>query len=575
MTDKYFREFLSLYAPRQGRALASVLISTFSGITKGSSFIMLLPLLSMAGLTEPATGEGSRALRLMAEFWGLLGIPFTLYSSLAVYLIMTALYAALSYADTMLASKIAESYTRSLRDQLFSAVLRAEWGFLKRSKSAHIFNNLITEVDKVAYSGQTVISMVTGALIFLFYLGTSLYVSFNMTLLAGLAFMPLLFVQRKLNWHTYNLGEAIYNRHETLFGKVMEFVNSLKLAKSYNLQARYEVELNAITAQTARENIRWSRVSAATDLLYNLGFALIISGLILWAFQYAQIPVVDLLLMVYIAMKLLPSIASLTQDFQFVISTLPAFSGIMKLKEDARRHKETPARGQDLPATLRGSIQFRDLCFGYEGDPPVLENFNAEIFFNQTTTLVGPSGRGKSTLVELLLGLLKPQSGQVLVAGTDLNDLNLNQWRGTTAYIPQECFLFHATIRENLLWVKADATDEEINEVLRAAAGDFVHELTHGLHTVVGDQGLRLSGGERQRIALARALLRKPKVLILDEASNALDKANEALIIDAIRQLNGKITIIIIAHDQTMSNLADQVIDLETLLAVPEPSRPK
>ena len=161
------------------------------------------------------------------------------------------------------------------------------------------------------------------------------------------------------------------------------------------------------------------------------------------------------------------------------------------------------------------------------------------------------------------MGLLRPQAGKILIGGIELEKLNLAQWRSSIAYIPQECFLFHTTILKNLLWAKADSTADEIRAALESAGCGFVYELPLGLATVVGDQGIRLSGGERQRIALARALLRRPQILILDEATNALDDANEQLIKEAIDRLRGKATILIISHVQTLYTGADNIINLD------------
>lgn len=175
------------------------------------------------------------------------------------------------------------------------------------------------------------------------------------------------------------------------------------------------------------------------------------------------------------------------------------------------------------------------------------------------TAIVGKSGAGKSTLIDLLMGLLQPEKGQVLLDGIPLNGDNVNAWRRALSYVPQEPFLFNVSIRENLLLVEPRANEKQLWEALEfAAAAEFVKKLPQGLDTHIGDRGVRLSGGERQRLVLARAILRKPEILILDEATSALDTENEAKIQEALEQLKGTTTIIVIAHRLSTIRNADQ-----------------
>jgi ATP-binding cassette, subfamily C, bacterial len=182
----------------------------------------------------------------------------------------------------------------------------------------------------------------------------------------------------------------------------------------------------------------------------------------------------------------------------------------------------------------------------------------------KTTAIVGPSGAGKSTIADLVMGLIQPDEGRVLVDERPLRPEQRRAWRSKIGYVPQDTFLFHDTVRENLLWARPDARDEELREALRlAAAEDFVFRLPEGMETVLGDRGVRLSGGERQRLALARALLRKPSLLILDEATSNLDSENERRIQSAIEKLHGSMTILIITHRLFTTRSADVIYVLE------------
>lgn len=556
------RYIYALFNSNRFKIIVSVSITLFSGLTRGGSFLILLPLLGLAGITEN-TDPTSRAFKIAKVVWDMLGVSFTLYTCLMIYILLVLLHALLGYMKDLLDVTIVQEYKQNLRNTLFSAVIHAEWGFIKNTKNTHIFNNLISEINTLGASVNLVVTSFSSIVLFFFYLATSLYVSYKMTVIASLCFLPLLFIQRKLNNKAYQSGEAMYVRHEGLFNAVLEFVNSFKLAKSYSFQERYETEFTTITQQTAKDEYLFARISAATSILYEVGSALIVSVILIWAINVVRIPVVDLLLMIYIASKLLPSISSLIRIFQYILNTLPSYEGVMNLLIEAQANQEKNGHKLPLADLSTETIKFSEISFHYDEDKPIFNKFNGEIKVNKTTSIIGDSGRGKTTLVELLLGLLKPQAGKILIGNKDLNELNLIDWRNRTAYIPQECFLFNTTIRQNLLWAKPEATETDLQEALKLVAGEFVFSLPHGLETVVGDQGIRLSGGERQRIALARAMLRNPKILILDEATNALDSDNEAVIKKAINLLKGKITVLIIAHDQTMHEEVDEVIRLQ------------
>ena len=180
------------------------------------------------------------------------------------------------------------------------------------------------------------------------------------------------------------------------------------------------------------------------------------------------------------------------------------------------------------------------------------------------TAVCGPSGAGKSTLADLLLGLLQPSTGRILVDGEPIAGQRLHAWRQAVGYVPQETFLFHDTIRANLVMARPGAAEAELRTALRgAAAEELVDRLPKGLETVLGDRGVRLSGGERQRLALARALLRQPSILVLDEATSSLDNEIERLIQHALGCLHGQMAIVIIAHRMSTVRIADQIIVLK------------
>jgi len=214
--------------------------------------------------------------------------------------------------------------------------------------------------------------------------------------------------------------------------------------------------------------------------------------------------------------------------------------------------------------SLKGHVCFSEVIFGYEDGTPVLNNISFDIHPGKTVALIGPSGAGKSTTVQLLLRFFDPQSGKIQLDGHDLKSLDLESYLSQVALVPQETLLFGGTIRENILYGKLDATDTEIIEASKSAnAHDFIVEFSNGYDTLVGEKGTKLSGGERQRIAIARALLKNPKVLVLDEATSSLDNQSEMLIQEALEKLMAGRTTFIIAHRLSTIHNADKIIVLD------------
>ncbi|MCP4787022.1 MAG: ATP-binding cassette domain-containing protein [Fuerstiella sp.] len=251
---------------------------------------------------------------------------------------------------------------------------------------------------------------------------------------------------------------------------------------------------------------------------------------------------------------------------QDLAHTLSAYASVIHLQhacDAAAECSQNELPGRKMP--LKQAIELANVGFRYrtESDVWAMRHVNLTFTAGSVTAIVGQSGSGKSTLADLLLGLLSPEEGQISVDGACIHD-QLSAWRGVIGYVPQETFLLHDTIRANLLWGNPAASEDEIQDVMRLASiADVVTALPDGLETVVGERGTRLSGGERQRIALARALLRKPSLLILDEATSTLDPANQTCIQKSLERLSGRLTIVVIAHQQSAIINARQVIVLD------------
>ena len=250
------------------------------------------------------------------------------------------------------------------------------------------------------------------------------------------------------------------------------------------------------------------------------------------------------------------------QQHQNVLNmTMPSYNMIFEAKERFGEHRESLRSGEKSDFQIREAIdiEVRNVAKRY-GDNQVLHDVSLSIPAGQIVGLVGPSGAGKSTLVDMIIGLVSPSEGDIVVGGVPLRDINLAAWRQKVGYVPQDTFLFHDTILNNIRWSMPDAPVSAAKAAAEAAGlNTFIESLPSGYDTIVGDRGAKLSGGQRQRMSIARALLRQPVLLILDEATSALDSLSEQEIMNVIHRLCGKMTILIVAHRLATVKEADLI----------------
>lgn len=267
------------------------------------------------------------------------------------------------------------------------------------------------------------------------------------------------------------------------------------------------------------------------------------------------------------AFRLMPSINRITSYMSVLMFTKSSIHSVYHdLREVERLEKTEMRKKEEAPLTVSSSILVENLSFRYpDADEDVLKHVNIEIKKNQSIALIGPSGAGKTTLADIILGVLEPTGGRICVDGMDIRE-HMNAWHKNIGYIPQSIYLMDASIRENIAYgIPAREIDEKRLEraVGEAQLKEFVEGLKDGLETVIGESGVRLSGGQRQRIGIARALYNDPDVLVLDEATSALDNETERAVMEAIEGLAGSKTLIIIAHRLTTIKNCDVVYEVK------------
>lgn len=529
------------------------------GLMEGVGIVMLVPLLGFlgGGVNAPAW---ALALLKPLEWLGLAPGAGVL---LSLFVAIVALRSLLQYGREQLGSALQHEVVDGLRKSCFDALLHVEWRWLCDKRQTDHANLLLTDVSRVGLGLHFGLGLLASAVTGLAWLVSAFWLSWQMTLLALLSGLVVLAAQSGQRRAAVGLGMSLGQANRALQGEVQEALQGIRLAKILGSEsshlARFVQTVRDVRQQQQAFMTGTQRARAWTQV----GGAALLAGYLYLGLSYGQMPLAELLVLVMVFARLIPLLMNAQQQFHQCLHAWPALQETQHLLQECTAHAE-PAATDTAPWVLTQGVSLDQVSVRYpQRQMPALNGVTLRLPAHTTTALIGTSGSGKSTLADVVMGLLLPDSGTVRIDGQALDATNRLRWRRSVAYVAQEVFLFHGTVRQNLLLACPQATEHDCRQALRMAAAEFVMDLPQGLDTLIGDGGVRLSGGERQRIALARALLGRPSLLILDEATSALDRDNELRIRQAIEAMHGKVTALIIGHRLPTLEHADQVIRLE------------
>ena len=557
-----------VFAAAPGRATLALLLTAAVGLTEGVTLLLLLPLLQLAGVAVEGS-LGSLSARLASVF-NAVNVPPTLLSVLIVYVALTVMQATLVRARSLADTVAVQTYALALRERLYSAIARAQWLIVSRIRSSDFTYALTTAIDQVDRGANNILFLIATAVVAIVYAIVAFRVSPAMSAIVLGASVLLLLADRARALLGRKRGEQVTTSTAALFATAAEQLGGLKTAKSYGHEERHLWLFVEVGRKVNEARVDLTRAFASLRWQTTIGSVLALSLILYLAVEVFHLPTAAILLLLFVFSRLVPRIITLQQTFQEILSVVPALDAIQDLIDECEGAPERTTTNQQ-PVMLERGIALRDVSFSYARNnvaPPQVRDITLDIPAGKTSAIVGASGSGKSTIADLLLGLITPFSGTVLIDDNVLDESRLKSWRGQVGYVAQDTFLFNDTVRFNLDWAAPGATEQEMNAALTSAAAVFVKTLPNGLDTVIGERGVRLSGGERQRLSLARALLRHPKVLILDEATSSLDSENEEKIFRAIQKLHGAMTIVIITHRLSTIRGADVIHVLDHGLLV-------
>lgn len=545
---------------RNRRGFVRILILSIAvSLTGGISIVMLVPML---GLLEVSTGSASALKFLMLPLQGLPNaVQITVM--IGVYFSLIVLKAYLGWLLKIQQSEFLEEYSLTLRQELYHAVSTAKWEQLAAEKQTDTIDLFTSQCSQVSYGVSMIIELLSSVVTAFVSLGIALWLSLPVTvfvLILGCGFAG---VFRHLMKESKYYGDEMIRINRALYYELYSQLRSIKEVRSYGVQKEHAEFFDEISRSAKDAKLKFMRRQAFPSMLYSIAAAGMIAVIFLLCVLLFHIDTARLMVLVYVFTRLWPVFSGSINKITTIQTTVPAYE---KLMEALRTLSvERTGQAQALPIQFEKEIEFRNVCFAYQGSgEAVLHNVNFTLKKGSITALMGRSGAGKTTIADLLMGFLEPTSGEILIDGIRLSAENLSGWRHDLGYIPQEPLILNATVRENLKRFHPAATQTEMEKALRKASiWDVVEKLPHGMDTVLGDGGIRLSGGERQRIVLARVLLGNPKLIVMDEATSAMDYESEMAVRNAIRNLNAPVTILIIAHRLATVRTANYGLVLE------------
>jgi subfamily B ATP-binding cassette protein MsbA len=464
-------------------------------------------------------------------------------------------------------ASLQEYVTRDLRDAVFQHMQRLSLRYFQRTKAGQIISKILSDTDQTKalvteLVMRTIQSLATviATLVALFAMSVRLtWLSLVIAPALTLALQPLL---RKLR-RGYRRSRNDYGETTSV---LQEVVNGIRLVKSFGGEPYEDGRFGSASHQYSEGMVRINRVSALSQPLTEV-IGMSIAVLILWigatdVLSGHGMDAASLIVFMTVVMQLLPPFKQLSQTPTTAQQSLAAAERLFEVLDE--QTEQQLDRGTRTAANIVRSIEFENVSFAYDAEP-VLTDISFTARKGAVVALVGASGGGKSTLVDLIPRFYEPTAGRILFDGIDSRDIQLASLRSLTGIVSQDTVLFNDTVRNNIAYGASERfTTEQVEIAARAAnAHAFIMELPNGYDTVLGERGTRLSGGQRQRLAIARALLVDPPILILDEATSALDTESERLVQEAVDRLLAGRTVFVIAHRLSTITHADVILVLE------------
>ncbi|WP_375206974.1 ABC transporter ATP-binding protein [Hyphococcus sp.] len=530
-----------------------------TGASEGFSIALLIPFIGLINtadetidLSPPAGLSGGESFSI--------GLGVFLLAFLAIIVIR----AALVHVSALASARLVQDYVKNIRMRLFDSIIHAKWSYLSGLRNADLYHAMTADIDRIQATVTVIMELIKSSILILIYLSLSLLISWRLTLAAAAIGTLLILALRPLRRRASQHGETYTSGRREQSRIISDFLDNMKITKAYSAEERFSKTLEQSMTGLRETIISFQRLSSRVNFIVQAASALALCAIVYLALTAFDMTAAGTLAILVLYFRFAPKVVQLQAHAQTLNSNMSALQNVLSHMRDAENEQEVISGSQSGSLSLKKEIRLENVSFQYDGRKQAIRGASVDIPANKITVFAGATGSGKSTLADLLMGMITQQQGTIKIDGALLDERTIGAWRRSIGYVPQDPFLFHATIRENLMLADQEADEAALWTALRAAhAEKLVRTLPAGLDTIVGSRGQLLSGGERQRLVLARALLRKPALLILDEATSALDWEHETAIATSLEALKQELTIVMIAHRRRIIALADNIVILQ------------
>ncbi len=551
------RTVLKIFFKSEGASPWITLVCLLSAnLAAGIGIATMLPLLTIATQTD----SSSPALKMARDFFANAGLPLQVEPLLIIVVVALVLKSVLTYVANCYTGFAVMEVTTRYRKKAIRLFMNSQWQWYVQQPAGRLNHALMGLTGALGSSYRFAAAFVAQTVETAVLIIVALVVSWKVAVVGAFAGIVIAAALDRFVRRSRRVGRKEIIRQRELavvWGNTSGNFKVLKgMARERAFLRMFEDKLMAWRAAARKQVVNKEARSAFQDVLFaflaGLGAYL---AVVVWG-----LPIVELIVIFVIINRAVRGIGKLQGFYQQAVAGEYPYIELQAVMSEIREAAE-PDRGT-IPAEFKTACRFEDVTFSY-GKVPVLNSVDLEIPFGEITVITGPSGAGKTTIADLVLGIFRPLEGRITLDGLPLDEISLRSWRRLVGYVAQDPGLYHDTILANIRLGDTSITIEMIEEALRLAeAYDFVAKRPEGINTVLGQGGMRFSGGQRKRIALARAIVRRPRLLILDEVTSALDPENEAIVCHSVRRISRDMAVLAITHRPAFLEIADNVYEL-------------